>query len=72
MKWKIEIVNSHDGEVIDEEEYEEYTIWASSFFEAFGYFSSCALDEVCRKCVVTAYYSGKPYGNGPVLVYDNP
>jgi len=66
MKWKIEF-----WEMNEDEEMNAYTNWADSFFEAFGFFTSCAMDENCRKCVVTAYYSGKPYGDTPVLVYDN-
>ena len=69
MKWKIEFWEPLE----DEDEYilHEYTSWASSFFEAFGYFSSCVMNESCRKCVVTAYYLDKPCGDSPVLVYDN-
>lgn len=66
MEWEIKFWESHE-----DEETQEYTDWASSFFEAFGFFSSCVMNESCRKCIVTAYYSDKPYGNGPVLVYDN-
>lgn len=67
MKWKIDFCEFNEYD----DRYEEHTIWASSFFEAFGYFSSCVMDETCRKCIVTAYYLDKPYGNSPVLVYDN-
>lgn len=66
MKWKIEF-----WEMNEDEDMNAYTNWASSFFEAFGFFTSCAMDENCCKCVVTAYYLDKPYGNSPVLVYDN-
>ena len=69
MKWKIEFWTLNED--MYDEDMKKYTDWASSFFEAFGFFSSCVMNESCRKCVVTAYYLDKPYGFTPVLVYEN-
>lgn len=64
MDWKVEVWEEKNGDI------NNYTDWATSFFEAFGYFSSCVMDESCCKCIVTAYYLNKPCGD-PILVYNS-